>query len=221
MANTLVWNAERVSQLRLLWEDLSLSASAIADRMGDDITRNAVIGKVHRLGLPGRAPRGAKGGARDTQQAAEKRLKRVEAIQKREAAETARKAAIAAALERQREEEARLAALEAVKVVEPEPIAPVSPVVTPISEGVSIYELRKGTCRWPLPNGAQVTERFCGCTRAKHQIGRLKGQFLSGVPYCDKHARIAFQPSKRWRQPETCAISTSTPLNRVFGAHTN
>ena len=47
------WTDERVEQLKQLWSD-GLSASQIARQLGG-VTRNAVIGKVHRLGLAGRA----------------------------------------------------------------------------------------------------------------------------------------------------------------------
>ena len=47
------WTDERVELLKKLWAD-GLSASQIAAELGG-ITRNAVIGKVHRLGLSGRA----------------------------------------------------------------------------------------------------------------------------------------------------------------------
>lgn len=47
------WTDERVEQLKQLWAD-GLSASQIARQLGG-VTRNAVIGKVHRLGLAGRA----------------------------------------------------------------------------------------------------------------------------------------------------------------------
>src|SRR3979490_543313 len=47
------WTDERVELLKKLWSD-GLSASQIATELGG-ITRNAVIGKVHRLGLSGRA----------------------------------------------------------------------------------------------------------------------------------------------------------------------
>src|SRR6516164_9885922 len=49
----MAWNDERVELLKKLWSD-GLSASQIAGRLGG-VTRNAVIGKVHRLGLSGRA----------------------------------------------------------------------------------------------------------------------------------------------------------------------
>lgn len=49
----MAWDDERVELLKKLWAE-GLSASQIASRMGG-VTRNAVIGKVHRLGLSGRA----------------------------------------------------------------------------------------------------------------------------------------------------------------------
>ena len=47
------WTDERVETLKKLWSE-GLSASQIAGELGG-VTRNAVIGKVHRLGLSGRA----------------------------------------------------------------------------------------------------------------------------------------------------------------------
>lgn len=49
----MAWTEDRVEQLKQLWAE-GLSASQIANKMGG-VTRNAVIGKVHRLGLAGRA----------------------------------------------------------------------------------------------------------------------------------------------------------------------
>ncbi len=47
------WTDDRIATLKKLWLD-DLSASQIAKQLGG-VTRNAVIGKVHRLGLSGRA----------------------------------------------------------------------------------------------------------------------------------------------------------------------
>ena len=47
------WSEDRVTTLKSLWLD-GLSASQIAKALGG-VTRNAVIGKIHRLGLSGRA----------------------------------------------------------------------------------------------------------------------------------------------------------------------
>ena len=49
------WTDERVELLKRLWAE-GLSASQIARELGG-VTRNAVIGKVHRLGLHASAPR--------------------------------------------------------------------------------------------------------------------------------------------------------------------
>lgn len=49
----MTWDVARVSELKNLWL-AGLSASQIARKLGDGVSRNAVIGKVHRLGLGGR-----------------------------------------------------------------------------------------------------------------------------------------------------------------------
>ncbi|WP_412507933.1 GcrA family cell cycle regulator, partial [Roseovarius sp. SYSU LYC5161] len=51
------WNDERVETLKKMWGE-GQSASQIAKELGG-VTRNAVIGKVHRLGLSNRAGSGA------------------------------------------------------------------------------------------------------------------------------------------------------------------
>lgn len=47
------WNKECDALLVQLWSE-GYSASQIVDRLGSDVTRNAVIGRVHRLNLPPR-----------------------------------------------------------------------------------------------------------------------------------------------------------------------
>ena len=46
----MAWTDERVALLKKLWME-GLSASQIAAELGEGVTRNAVIGKVHRLKL--------------------------------------------------------------------------------------------------------------------------------------------------------------------------
>ena len=48
-----MWNEERIEQLSALWRADELSAAEIANRLGV-VSRSAVIGKAHRLGLPGK-----------------------------------------------------------------------------------------------------------------------------------------------------------------------
>ena len=52
MSSSLGWSDDRVATLSKLWLE-GVSASQIARQLGG-VTRNAVIGKVHRIGLSGR-----------------------------------------------------------------------------------------------------------------------------------------------------------------------
>lgn len=49
----MAWTDERIAKLRKLWDD-GLTASQIAKELAEGVTRNAVIGKAHRLGLKSR-----------------------------------------------------------------------------------------------------------------------------------------------------------------------
>src|SRR4051794_16531834 len=69
------WNDERVETLKKLWAE-GLSASQIATELGG-ITRNAVIGKVHRLGLSGRAMSPTTANPRPRKERAHSRMIRV------------------------------------------------------------------------------------------------------------------------------------------------
>lgn len=48
------WTDERIAELKRTW-DLGWTCSQVACHLGNGISRNAVIGKVHRLDLAGRA----------------------------------------------------------------------------------------------------------------------------------------------------------------------
>ena len=158
------WTDERVELLKKLWSD-GLSASAIATELGG-VTRNAVIGKVHRLGLSGRA----KAPAPQTQRRA--KPTRVPSHPMRTTALVRGNTALASDL---------------APALAPEPQAeaehrPVEDVVIPLSERVTIMELREQMCRWPLGDPGREDFRFCG------------GRSTPGVPYCSHHAAIAYQP---------------------------
>lgn len=49
----MAWTDDRIKTLKKLWEK-GLSASQIAAELGENVTRNAVIGKAHRLDLKSR-----------------------------------------------------------------------------------------------------------------------------------------------------------------------
>ena len=63
----------------------------------------------------------------------------------------------------------------------PEP-RPIEDIVIPMSERVTIMELREQMCRWPLGDPGRDDFRFCG------------GRIAPGGPYCTHHAQIAYQP---------------------------
>src|SRR5258705_3982509 len=71
----LTWTDDRVEQLKKLWEG-GLSASQIAAELGN-VTRNAVIGKVHRLGLSGPAKSPAPAAPRQRKARPERHFMRV------------------------------------------------------------------------------------------------------------------------------------------------
>ncbi len=49
----MAWTDERIAQLKAGWEG-GMTASQIAEQLGEGVSRNAVIGKAHRLGLESR-----------------------------------------------------------------------------------------------------------------------------------------------------------------------
>ena len=71
----------------------------------------------------------------------------------------------------------------------PQPKAQLEEVVIPMSERVTIMELRESTCRWPLGDPASPDFRYCG---ADSPIGE--------GPYCKYHARVAYQPAQDRRR---------------------
>jgi GcrA cell cycle regulator len=126
------WTEARIERLKQLWAD-GLSASQIAGLMGG-VTRNAVIGKVHRLGLSGRATVSRLHPAR--------RYVRVSPIPVRTPAPPARTTG-----------EARPQA--------PMPLAPAGAGPSP-SGRIDLASLADGACRWPLGDPKQPDFHFCG-----------------------------------------------------------
>ena len=163
----LPWTDERVELLKKLWAD-GLSASQIAGQMGG-VTRNAVIGKVHRLGLSGRAKT-------STAPAQPRPRKAVRAPSHPLTHRPATHGNAALAADPRAEPE-------------PEPQGEIDEdVVIPMSERVTIMELRDSMCRWPMGDPTTPEFRFCG------------GKAIAGLPYCPHHSRIAYQPAAERRR---------------------
>jgi GcrA cell cycle regulator len=136
----MAWTDERVETLKKLWSD-GLSASQIAKQLGG-VTRNAVIGKVHRLGLSGRAA---------PSQPARRPAPRP--------APRAPKPAVAKVVKPAASPEAPNPARE----VRPAPVAaPAEAKRLPSGEYATVLTLREGMCKWPIGDPADTEFRFCG-----------------------------------------------------------
>lgn len=136
----MAWTDERVELLKKLWSD-GLSASQIAAQLGDGVTRNAVIGKVHRLNLAGRAKPASTGPRQRKPRTTPQRP-----------APTRHFTAGNAALKTQAQPVARRM---------PQPAA-MRDVVVPISMNVSLLQLTEAMCKWPSGDPGTDDFHFCG-----------------------------------------------------------
>ncbi|WP_445811360.1 GcrA family cell cycle regulator [Yoonia sp.] len=180
-----------------MWGD-GQSASQIAKELGG-VTRNAVIGKVHRLGLSNRAGTGAAAPAAKPAPK-EKPSETVEAPSAKPASKPAPKAkpsmAVAITEELDLDENgipisaARRAIIPAGQPLPPQPSAnEISPEalakvneVEKTAKRLTLMELTEKTCKWPV--GDPATEDFWFCGLPVQQ----------GKPYCEAHVGVAFQP---------------------------
>jgi GcrA cell cycle regulator len=184
------WTDERVELLKKMWGE-GQSASQIAKELGG-VTRNAVIGKVHRLGLSNRTAGGGKEeeAAPAAKPAAAPAAAAAAAAAPAEEAQPERPAAAPA-------EEAEAAPIPPRKQIIPagQPLPPqpsaneISPEalatvreVEKSAKRISLMELTERTCKWPVGDPATEDFWFCG----------LAAQ--PGKPYCEAHVGVAFQP---------------------------
>ncbi len=180
------WSDERVELLKKLWME-GLSASQIAGQLGDGVTRNAVIGKVHRLKLSARAkpqssaprPRpaqrppvrrpgmgmsggsgsgGGLGGARPAMRQSMARPQTIGAT------------ALAASPEAE---------------VELQTAPDLQELYIPEDKRLSLLELNEHTCKWPIGDPLGKDFYFCG------------GHAREGAPYCEFHSRRAYHQVER------------------------
>lgn len=161
------WNEVAVEKTRDLWKQ-GRSASEIASSLGGRISRNAVIGKLHRLGLtksgrkPGYSPKRHKSDKENLKTIARRawdgKRKRPlsEIMADRESGLWKRKA---------EQEKARQLAIAARFATGPDVAR------------VSFMDLEPHHCRWPV---GEPTQGFCGCDK------------VPGLSYCEHHAARAF-----------------------------
>jgi GcrA cell cycle regulator len=188
------WTEERVELLSRLWLE-GRSASQISAALGGGLTRNAVIGKVHRLGLAGRAKspnaptEGARGGRPDISELVAPAPRRVSPRPSAAAASLSAISAVASASATARAVQGNTAlalaesTLEAVK-----PMRALEEVVVPLSVRVTIVELRESMCKWPLGDPSSADFRYCGSPA--HAV----------TPYCQYHGKLAYQPAQDRRR---------------------
>ena len=175
------WTEDRVGALKKLWLE-GQSASQIAKALGGGVTRNAVIGKVHRLGLSGRAAPSQP--ARTTFRTARPSTKAAAT-----AAAPATHPAPAAPAPQPTQAPSAPRRIEAVA---PRPAAvptqvaqPSAPAPMPELPGTAtVLTLGAHMCKWPIGDPSSREFSFCG-RRASEGV------------YCVEHARVAYQPQVR------------------------
>ena len=160
------WTDERVELLKKLWAD-GLSASQVAGELGG-ITRNAVIGKVHRLGLSGRAKSASSSAPR-----ARKPRSHMMRVQR-----TMSRGNTALALAYEMEQE-----------TEPEMIEN----IIPIGQRCTLLELDQEKCHWPIGDPGQPDFYFCG---GKTNAGTPYCGYHGRVAYQPPAARRDRRPSR-------------------------
>ena len=194
------WTDERVEKLQEMWAE-GHSAAQIAKVLGG-VTRNAVIGKVHRLGLSNRTGGGKPGEGAEAEGLAEA------------LPEAAVPEAATAPAERTPEPVEAEAEPEVVELPAPRPAvrdsslrrepAPMTEdrlqVLARIAEiektarRISLLDLTERVCKWPIGDPTDPNFHFCGLPS------------VPGKPYCAAHVAVAFQPMSSRRDRERSRI---------------
>ncbi len=156
------WTDERVEVLKKLWVD-GLSASQIAKQLGS-VTRNAVIGKVHRLGLAGRATP-----TRPIQRVVRPRPILV-ATPPKSIEITDIKSAQALDID------------PSDTISRPSIVTPIAPKRQSNGNLIGVLDLGPSMCKWPIGDPTDPDFGFCGAKSHENW------------PYCEEHGAIAYQP---------------------------
>jgi GcrA cell cycle regulator len=194
------WTDERIDSLKTMWEK-GMTASQIAEELGG-VSRNAVIGKAHRLGLQSR-PSPVKAADGES-----KAARKPVAAKPRPAPSIARPAPMA--------QPARAVQPNAPQpLVRPQSTTPSGPIVRSIGPGgfvrqnpgeqtappapapprrlvpakpspeiadkTSLLDLNERICKWPMGHPGEPDFHFCG------------DQVNPGFPYCVAHCGLAYQ----------------------------
>lgn len=181
------WTDERVARLRILW-DSGLSASRCAAELGGT-SRNAVIGKLHRLRISERAKGEISRPKRSTKAVAPKKARVAPGTKSVARAPT-----------------------EVVQKIEP-----VFPVCAkpdfeadlPVSGRVPLFDLKASSCRWPFGDPGAPDFGFCGASRAA---------LVESRPYCAEHEQLAYAPAPERSKKKTASSPVRNALRLNFKA---
>lgn len=164
----MAWTDEMVEDLRKMWKE-GLTTGEIGRRL--QVSKNSIVGKVHRLGLSGRPSP----------------IKKKEENSTEEAAKPAKVATPKATPVKEKEAEKIEIKAEAKESKTSE-----TPKFSPrershkVNHNVSLADLDNHTCRWPVGDPKDENFHFCG---KKVKIGQT---------YCEEHATIAYvKPNKK------------------------
>lgn len=164
-AEIVTWTDERIDQLRKLW-DQGLSASAIGKQLG--VSKNAVVGKAHRLKLPAR-PSPIRKGARPP-------VRRMAVLPKPLAAPHPRSQA--PALDRALERMSDPAPRERLPVPAPRVSQAAGPTRRAAARGIK-------SCLWPIGDPGSSDFHFCNA------------EVVPGKSYCAEHCARAYITKSR------------------------
>lgn len=192
------WTDERIDRLKSMWEK-GLTASQIADELGG-VSRNAVIGKAHRLGLKSR-PSPVKANDGEAKPAPKPKAKPVEkAAAPRASAPTSGStervipAYSTPSVAQPRTDMPKIVSIgpggfmrqgpgdqqAPIPPAPPRRLVPAKPSPE-IADKTSLLDLNERVCRWPMGHPGEPDFHFCGVA------------VNPGFPYCVEHCGRAYQ----------------------------
>ncbi|MGB7431558.1 MAG: GcrA family cell cycle regulator [Ahrensia sp.] len=191
------WTDERVDQLKKMWSE-GLTASQIAAKLGG-VSRNAVIGKVHRLKLESRAqsPKSTSGRkpAAPRAAAAAPRVGSGAGTRTTSRGGSGGSSSLGGGAPRTMSTVTQTVGATVMKAeVEGQTLAeldtrPIEDVVVPIARKLKLTEINEKTCKFPY--GDPLTDDFYFCGHDIHEE----------TPYCNYHGKVVYQqPHERKRR---------------------
>jgi len=181
------WTEERIDRLKKMWHD-GATASQIADELGG-VSRNAVIGKAHRLGLEQRPSPVKPGEEKESKKpaaAAAPQASAPAANPPRSAPEMQYRSIGPGGFIRQGPGEQQAP----IPPAPPRRLVPAKPSPE-VADKPSLLDLNDRICKWPMGHPGEPDFHFCG------------QQANPGFPYCVQHCGVAYQAQlpRRDRRP--------------------